>query len=39
VCTCVTLIAIGGTVTLRRWRTGGGSRVPLRDVKNGAKDA
>src|SRR6266513_4867662 len=31
VCTCVTLIAIGGTVTLRRWRTGGGSRVPLRD--------
>jgi len=39
VCTCVTLIAIGGTVTLRGWRTGGGSRVPLRDVKNGAKDA
>ena len=39
VCTWITLIAIGGTVTLRRWRTGGGSRVPLRDVKNGAKDA
>jgi len=32
VCTCVTLIAIGGTATLRRWRTGGGSRVPPRDV-------
>jgi apolipoprotein N-acyltransferase len=39
VCTWITLIAIGGTVTLRQWRTGGGSRVPPRDVKNGPKDA
>ncbi len=39
VCTWITLIAIGGTVTLRQWRTGGGSCVPPRDVKNGPKDA
>jgi apolipoprotein N-acyltransferase len=39
VCTYVTLIAIGGTVTLRGWRRRGGSRVPPRDVKYSAKGA
>jgi apolipoprotein N-acyltransferase len=38
-CTWITLIAIGGTVSLRGWRRRGGSRVPPRDVKDGAKGA
>jgi apolipoprotein N-acyltransferase len=39
VCTWITLIAIGGTVSLRGWRRRGGSRVSPRDVKHGAKGA
>src|SRR5437867_12495054 len=38
-CTWITLIGIGGIVSLRGRRRVGGSRVPPRDVKYGARGA